>query len=276
MRPDDHPGERRSRTRVSITRTAMRVLRIVGLRDRAVTWRHDRTRARRLSAEARGDDSLSRPALHELDVKLDAIIDRDGGFFVEAGAHDGYTQSNTYWLERFRDWRGLLVEPMPELAAEARRSRPAATVKQCALVSADHPRRVLRMRFGDLYSVAHGAKELDWPSLGTVSGWRVPYELDVEARTLSSLLDELDAPEVDLLSLDVEGFEASALRGLDLDRHAPRYVLVEIHDRNRDRPPVDAILGSRYMEHSWISPLDLLYIRRDVAHDANLASSAAS
>ena len=74
-----------------------------------------RDREKRAAAETRGDDTLSRPALHELDVKLGAIIDRDGGFFVEAGAHDGFTQSNTYWLERFRGWRGLLVEPMPEL-----------------------------------------------------------------------------------------------------------------------------------------------------------------
>jgi FkbM family methyltransferase len=221
-----------------------------------------------VAAEARGEERLSRPALHELDAKLNAVIDRDGGFFVEAGAHDGFTQSNTYWLERFRGWHGLLVEPMPELAAEARLSRPSATVVQCALVSAEEPGQQLRMRFGDLMSMADGARESHWPELGTVLGWRDPYELDVDARTLSSLLDEISAPEVDLLSLDVEGFEAPALRGLDLDRHAPRYVLVEIHYRDRDRPPVDAVLAERYVEHGWLSPVDLLYVRRDLAESA--------
>jgi FkbM family methyltransferase len=260
--------ELRRRAQVVVTRVATRALRISGIRDPIVRWRLDRRRARRLAAEARGDDRLSRPALHELDVKLDAIIDRDNGFFIEAGAHDGFTQSNTYWLERFRGWHGLLVEPIPELAAEARLSRPSATVVQCALVSADDPRESLRMRFGDLMSMVDGAREPDWPNLGTVLGWRDPYELDVDARTLSSLLDELGAPEVDLLSLDVEGFEGPALRGLDLERHAPRYVLVEIHNRDQDRPPVDAVLARRYVEHSWLSPLDLLYIRRDLAENA--------
>ncbi len=252
-----------------------RVLRALGVRDELVTWRLRRARARRAAAEARGEDRLSHPALHELDFKLSAIIDRDRGFYVEAGAHDGFTQSNTYWLERFRGWRGLLVEPMPELAAEARLSRPAAAVFQCALVSAEEPRATLRMRFGDLMSMVDGARESHWPGLGTVLGWRDPYELDVEARTLSSLLDEIDAPEVDLLSLDVEGSEGPALRGLDLDRHAPRYVLVEIHDREHDRPPVDAVLSERYLEHGWLSPVDLLYVRRDVA-EAGAASSAAA
>jgi FkbM family methyltransferase len=262
-------SEFRVRAQHSITRVITRVLRLLRVRDALVRWRLRRSRARRGLAEARGDDRLSRPALHELDRKLNAIIDRDGGFFIEAGAHDGFTQSNTYWLERFRGWRGLLVEPMAELAAEARLSRPGATVVQCALISADDSRDKLPMRFGDLMSTVDGAREPGWPALGTFLGWRDPYEVEVEARTLSSLLDEIGAPEVDLLSLDVEGFEGPALRGLDLRRHAPRYVLVEIHDRERDQPPVDAVLGEHYVEHGWLSPLDLLYVRRDVADSAH-------
>jgi FkbM family methyltransferase len=261
----DRIAEFRFRTQIAVTRVATRTLRLVGLRDRVMAWRLERRRACRLAAEARGSEHLSKPALHEMDVKLNAIIDRDDGFFIEAGAHDGYTQSNSYWLEHFRGWRGLLVEPMPESAAEARKSRPASVVAQCALVSAEHPGQKIRMRFGDLMSMVDGARESEWSKKGTILGWTDPYELDVCARTLSSLLDEMAAPEIDLLSLDVEGFEVSALEGLDLERHAPRYVLVEIHDRDRDRPPVDAVLGERYMEHSWLSPLDLLYVRRDVA-----------
>ena len=54
--------------------------------------------------------------------------------FVEAGAFDGYEQSNTYWLERFRGWAECLrVEPVPELYREAKRNRPSAKVFNCAL-----------------------------------------------------------------------------------------------------------------------------------------------
>src|ERR1700677_1363720 len=116
------------RIQIAVTRMGTRVLRLLGLRDSVIKWRLQRARASRAAAEARGDDRLSHPALHELDRKLDAIIDRDRGFFVEAGANDGSPQSNPCWRKGLRGWRGLLVEPMPELAAEARLSRPAATV----------------------------------------------------------------------------------------------------------------------------------------------------
>src|SRR5438270_7132790 len=99
--------------REQLIRAAIRVRRFLRLRDPLVRWGVARRRTRRQAAEERGEDHLSRPALHQLEVKLNAIIDRDDGYFVEAGAHDGFTQSNTYWLERFRGWRGLLVEPMP-------------------------------------------------------------------------------------------------------------------------------------------------------------------
>jgi FkbM family methyltransferase len=246
------------------TRAKTSTLRRLGLRDRVLRRRLERERSRRAAAEGRGDDSLSRPALHELDTKLYSIMASDGGFFVEAGAHDGFTQSNTYWLERFHGWRGLLIEPIPELVAEARLSRPDAKVVQCALVPESAQGTNVSMRAGDLFSMISGVSDDDWTQNGTFLGWRDAYELNVEARSLSSLLHQMDAPEVDFLSLDVEGFEADALEGIDFTRHAPRFILVEIHDPDSRRPAIDAVLSEYYVAEGWLSPLDLLYIRKDV------------
>ena len=35
------------------------------------------------------------------------------GFFIEAGADDFVTHSNTFYFEAKRKWTGLLVEPNP-------------------------------------------------------------------------------------------------------------------------------------------------------------------
>ena len=125
------------------------------------------------------------------------------------------------------------------------------------------------MQFGDLMSSVHGAHgnlddDLRWLEPGLVLGWRDTYVADVPARSLSEVLDELDAPEVDLLSLDVEGFEPQALRGLDLERHGPRWIVVEAHDLDSGRAAIEAVLGGGYVLQAQLSPLDLLYRRRDV------------
>ena len=49
-----------------------------------------RRRWRRSIYEAFGSDRYSRPALNQLDAKLERYLDYGGGFFIEAGANDGY------------------------------------------------------------------------------------------------------------------------------------------------------------------------------------------
>lgn len=257
---------RRLRIQFWLTRRATWLLARLGQRERVIAFRRERARRKRLAEEAAGSDRLSHPALHDMDRKLDRILDKDGGYFVEAGGNDGYTQSNTYWLERFRGWRGLLVEPMPDLAEEAEIERPKSTVVQAALVPADHPEPTVRMTFGDLMTVVKGIRddEDEWTGAGLTLGWRDPYEVEVPARTLSDILDEVGAPdEIDLLSLDVEGFEVQALQGLDLERHAPRYIVVEMHDIDEERGPIEEILGDRYAFTERLSPVDVLYVRAD-------------
>jgi len=138
----------------------------------------------------------------------------------------------------------------------------------CALVSAGHDGSPVTMRYGGLMSIvagSHGSERDDsaYVSPAFALGLEQEYTFSAPARTLSSLLDEIGAPQVDLLSLDVEGFEAQALAGLDLDRHAPRFILVEIHDIATGRVPIEAVLGDRYVAVEQLSPLDLLYARAD-------------
>ena len=51
--------------------------------------------------------------------------------------------------------------------------------------------------------------------------------IKVQCRTLSSILHECGDPQVDLVSLDVEGYELQVLKGLDLSLHHPKFILTE-------------------------------------------------
>jgi FkbM family methyltransferase len=211
---------------------------------------------RRGVAEAMGSTRYSRSALFEMDRKLEMLMPWHGGTFIEAGAHDGYTQSNTYFLERHRGWSGVLVEPVPELRAKCQRRRPRSQVFGCALAGPDYTEPNITVHFGDLMSTvgdsAHAAGGL------AVTG-RSAYAVSVPARTLSSVLDEAAIGAPDVMILDLEGRELDALRGLDLDRHAPRNLVVEALDRPAQQPALDAALASHYEFVETLSDYDLLY-----------------
>jgi FkbM family methyltransferase len=250
---------RRLGRRLLVSLTPLRWLRV---RQALAVRIHRLQRAERLRLEARGDDRLSRPARSGMDVRLAALLGRDG-YFVEAGAYDGYTESNTYYLERFCGWRGLLVEPVAIMYREAVLDRPRSRVVQCALVPPEAAGKPARLWFGGKMTVTAGAqggneRDREWAGTSLIRRERDVYPFEVPGRTLSELIDEARAPAIDLLSLDLEGYEAEALRGLDLERHAPRYLLVEAHGAEA-RARIEAVLRDRYVAVEDFSEWDVLY-----------------
>jgi len=204
-----------------------------------------------------------RPALNGLDRKLGNYLNYRDGFFIEAGANDGYRQSNTYFLETHLGWRGLLVEGVPALYEQCKALRTRPVVSQCALVSDDYAEPTITMHFADRMSVVEGALKTtqalnEHVRMGVeVQQLEGTYKVDVPARTLASLLDEIpDLKRIDFLSLDVEGYELDVLKGLHLSKYRPTFILVEA----RYFEEIDSFLTRRhYRLVEKLSHHDYLY-----------------
>lgn len=203
--------------------------------------------------------------LDGLDIRLAEYLKFRGGFFLEAGANDGISQSNTAYYERYFGWRGILIEPIPALAAQCKINRPRAIVEQCALVPFGYSGSTIEMIYCNLMSLVNGARgSSDRDEAHIVAGRRylneadAPYRATVPARTLTSVLDSFCVPRLDFLSLDVEGYEGQVLRGLDFDRYTPKYILVEANDLE----DVESSLGARYDLIAQLSHHDRLYRAR--------------
>ena len=167
--------------------------------------------------------------LNGLDRKLIEYLPNGPGFFIEAGANDGIRQSNTLVLERKFGWTGLLVEPIPRLAAQCRRNRRRSVVKNVALVGRAESGQTIRIDDVDLMTSmaeSSGDREEFLSRAELVQGIS-RKSTEVQCRTLSEILDEIGSPKIDLFSLDVEGFELQVLAGLDLSRHCPKILLIE-------------------------------------------------
>jgi FkbM family methyltransferase len=87
----------------------------------------------RITTDAAYDDTIYPEYYH--DVRTDQFVDKyitkgkDAGYFIEIGAGDGELNSACYFFERYRDWRGMTVEPAKiyETAIRNKRKNPIIT-----------------------------------------------------------------------------------------------------------------------------------------------------
>ena len=210
--------------------------------------------------ESFGVFMVTTPARHNLDYKLSKYLPKEG-VFIEAGAADGFTESNTYFLEKFNNWTGILVEPVYGQYRQCVKERPKSKVFNCALVSFDYPHDTIKLLEGSLMSTVKGALGED----ESVHINKAKYfhgskgeEIVVRARTLTSILKESGVDHIDFLSLDVEGYESNVLKGLDFDIYKPKYILVEILDE-RKKKDIDKVLSFLYYFVEKLSKRDYLY-----------------
>ena len=198
--------------------------------------------------------------LDGLDKKLIAYLPQGVGYFIEAGANDGVRQSNTHFLEKRRSWAGLLVEPVPRLAKKCEKNRSRSVVAQVVLVSPEQSGKDVKIIDLDLMSLVadQSAGLIDTEKhvqLAENVQRITAAEIMVRGITLSELLEQQGNPKVTLFSLDVEGFEVDVLKGLDLSRHRPDFIVVETRGIN----DVTHVLSSHYDLIATLSHHDFLF-----------------
>jgi len=190
------------------------------------------------------------------DVLVDQYLQgKRNGVFVDIGAYDGVTFSNTLMLERDRGWTGLCIEPLPDVFAVLQQSRRCTCVHACignreeagvdflAVNSGAIPTRMLSGVLSE-YDPRHLTRvDIELQQVGGSK-----HLIRVPMRHLHALLREHGIAHVDYLSIDTEGSELLILRSTILAAIGNPCVTVE---NNYEDPAIhEAMLQQGYVLHT--------------------------
>jgi FkbM family methyltransferase len=151
------------------------------------------------------------------------------GFFVDVGANEPEALSQSFLLES-KGWDGILVEPQSACCEKLREKRHRAKVFQVACGAPEQRGKAM------LQLNLQGSRLASQPEVNSSGDGHE----EVQVMTLDDILAQVPHPQIDFLSIDVEGLELQVLRGFDILRHRPRLMIIE--DNLPDRLKVHAYI----------------------------------
>jgi FkbM family methyltransferase len=180
------------------------------------------------------------------DTLIDDLLRKRNGVFVDVGAADGESNSNTLFFEESRDWHGLLIEPHPE-AAEACHARRSSPVAECAILSrSDNYLTEFRAIAGEYSQMSYAIDRGDRLNIDRIAKYAQKSPLEesiimVQVCPLQALLDKFSLHHIDYLSIDTEGADLDVLQTIDWTRTKIRVISTE---KQANPLPIDSFLAS--------------------------------
>jgi FkbM family methyltransferase len=149
------------------------------------------------------------------------------GYFIDIGAYDGVTISNSYFFEKHKEWSGICFEPNPTVFLSLVKNRKC----ECRNVGIGSKEQVLTYLkiigpgemlsgFKDFFDSRH----IDRIKKETRNDSGSQQQIPIQVVKLDTFLD---SPKIDFLSIDTEGNELEILKSIDFKKVICKVVAVE-------------------------------------------------
>ena len=152
------------------------------------------------------------------------------GYFIDIGAYDGITISNTYYFEKNKQWNGVAVEPNKIIFEKLKTNRTCNLVNG---VISDIDGQVQYMRVegagemlsGIVNNFADKHKQRIDTLIATYGGNK--HIEEVNSYSIKNIIIQFQISSITILSIDTEGSEYEILKTFDFNKFDVQIFTIE-------------------------------------------------
>ena len=181
------------------------------------------------------------------DFFIDILLSRKlNGFFLDIGAHDGVTYSNTFKFEKFRDWKGICIEPNPSVFEKLKANRNCFFENCC--ISDKDGEVIFRKIIGHAEMLSgildcFDEQHIERINIDISQNGGSYQDIVIKSKNINNILANYNVTDIDFCSLDTEGAELSIVNSIDFVKYNIRSFSIE---KNNESSVKDLLIAKGY------------------------------
>jgi len=168
---------------------------------------------------------------YKQDKFLDDVLffKKEKGFYIDIGAHDGVTISNSLFFEKYRNWNGICIEPNPKVYQKLIKNRKSTNLNVCIGDENKNVKFTQIEGYSEMlsgitanYDLRH-IKRID-KELEQKGGKRSEIEIQmIKLNDVQITKNKI----IDFISIDTEGNEFNILKSIEFNKIEVNAIVVE-------------------------------------------------
>lgn len=173
---------------------------------------------------------------YQQDQFLDKVLfnKKKNGFFIEIGAHDGISISNSIFFEKYRSWKGICIEPNPIVYDKLIKNRRSVNLNVCIGNSNETVKFTQIVGYSEMLSGV--TSKYDERHLN-----RINNEISQRGGEVKSIyvqmvkledIKDIEENKIDFVSIDTEGNEFDIVKSIDFEKIYVKVLVIENNYNN--------------------------------------------
>lgn len=162
---------------------------------------------------------------------------KEAGYFVDVGAHNGITFSNTYFFEKYTAWQGICIEPLPEIFQQLKNNRTCICLEGAVSLNLGAEDFLRIDGYSEMLSGLvneYDPRHIERLNIEQKLYGGTSKTIRVNTYPLQYIFDNYALTDIDLLSVDTEGSELAVLQSIEFPKTHIHCIVVENNYQESD------------------------------------------